>query len=384
MLLIRSDISGVSGDMLLCSLVHLTGDKTIATSVAKEIEGICGFCHQIEIEFKELRDGIRLNLNVDENRASLGELKKCFMKVAGKFLRDEHLRCAVNAFEELISVETKIHGVEEIHELASVDTVLDIVAVNAYFNKLGGDVFFTAPKLGSGTVKCEHGEIAVPVPAVEEICKSHKIPIYIGGTGELTTPTGISILANGGKFVESFLLPSGTIAGRGYGIREIENNFIEAYVCQDSDEVVSVLTACIDDITPEVLSGAAEELRQEVIDLYITPIYMKKSRTAWKVEVLCILGKEREVAEKVMKSFGTLGVRVYTAFRIVANRRIEERKVRVSGREFELRVKISDLRGTELSEKVEYEDLIKISSEINIPLRNVEREVYRCLKSGKF
>ena len=220
MLLIRADISGVSGDMILCSLIHLTGDKNIATSVAKEIEVICGFCNQLDIEFKEIRDGIKLNSNVDESRPSVGELRKCFMKVAGKFLRDKHLRCAINAFEELISVETKIHRGVGIHELASADTILDIVAVNAYFQKLGGDVFFTAPKLGTGTVKCEHGEIAVPVPAVKGILKSHGIPVYIGGTGELTTPTGISILANGGKFVESFLLPSEAGAGRGYGARD--------------------------------------------------------------------------------------------------------------------------------------------------------------------
>ncbi len=380
MILVRADISGISGDMLLSGLVALTKDENTAKKIAEEIQKTADFCQKLAVEFENLPFGKRMDLNIEERRPTPNEMRRVLSTISERFLNEKMRAAAIKIFEEILSVEREIHGEEEIHELASADTILDIVGVLAYIQKIGEEVAYTVPKLGSGRIKCSHGDMPVPVEAVKRILKNHGIPMYIGGFGELTTPTGLAIIANIGRLYEGFV-PQTHQYARGYGTRYGDENYLEIYRFSDIKEFICSITTWVDDISPEILGDFLERIREISLDVSAKPIYMKKSRMGWEVEILSSPQNCEEIARRTMKELGTLGVRIQRIQRISADRKIIVKNVSVRGKNYDVSVKVSYLNGEVINEKVEYEDIKRISEDLKIPLKSAAMEVYRCLNS---
>ncbi len=146
----------------------------------------------------------------------------------------------------------------------------------------------------------------------------------------------------------------------------------------DDLEEIYVLETNVDDVSGEFISYAVEEILKDALDVYVYPYVGKKGRIGYMIKVLC-KDNFSELAEKMCKSLPTLGVRIYSVSRYKVKRKIIERTVNVFGKEFKVRVKVS-----EVSVKPEFEDIKEIAKSLNKPLSVVYREVLRGLKDEDF
>lgn len=245
---------------------------------------------------------------------------------------------AVNVFTRLAEAEGLVHGEEPenvtFHEVGAIDSIVDIVGVCLGLYKLGINALYaTPPALGSGTVTCEHGTLPVPAPATAALMLNKPTSVS-SATGELTTPTGAALLWLAAGFGP---LPPMTpsLLGYGAGTRDIG----QANICRlivgeaatptthgnaaphlEHDTTV-LLETNIDHITPEAVAFAGEELIAEgALDVWITPIAMKKGRAALTLSVLSAPAEAEHFAQRIVALTGTLGVRVVEQPRLVAER----------------------------------------------------------------
>ena len=221
---------------------------------------------------------------------------------------------ALRIFEILAQAESKAHGVpvEEVHfhEVGAIDSIVDIVAAAVCFDDLGiGKVAVTQITEGCGTVRCQHGILPVPVPAVANIAQAHKLPMqFTSRKGELVTPTGAAIAA---ALMTQNTLPGNYVIeriGLGAGKREYEvPSILRAMVIAPvpheragtSADTVWKLECDIDDSTGEQLGYALEKLYQEgAREAHFAPVFMKKNRPGWELTVICD-GEHREKMEEV-------------------------------------------------------------------------------------
>lgn len=243
---------------------------------------------------------------------------------------------ALLVFSRLAEAEALVHGVEpadvEFHEVGAIDSIVDIVGVCAGLDALGvGALYATPPALGSGTVDCAHGTLPVPAPATAALLLN-KPTSASSAPGELTTPTGAALLHLAAGFgpvppMTPFLL------GYGAGTRDIGQPNVcrlivgepdSSTITTDRDTAV-LLDTNIDHITPEAVAFAGEELLAEgALDVWITPIAMKKGRAALTLSVLVSPTDTERFAERIMALTGSLGVRVGLTPRIIAERETVE------------------------------------------------------------
>jgi len=275
-------------------------------------------------------------------------------------------------FRRLAEAEALVHGVavEDVHfhEVGAVDSIVDIVATAICLEYLGvGQVYASAVPLGGGFVQTAHGRLPVPAPATAELLRG--LAVHGGcGDGERVTPTGAAILA--ALVTGSGVRPDMTLArvGCGAGDRDFSDcpNILRAFLGTAADgaaEDVLELDCNLDDVTPEVI-GYVQELLLErgALDVWLTPLQMKKGRPGQMLSLLCSPAELERLAALVMQETGSLGVRYGTRRRIVQSRRIEERDTPY-GR---VRFKVSDA-----GEKPEYEDCRRIAREQGLPCRDV-------------
>lgn len=235
-------------------------------------------------------------------------------------------------FGRLAEAEALVHGVEpadvQFHEVGAADSIVDIVGVCAGLDALGiGALYATPPALGSGTVECAHGTLPVPAPATAALLLNFPTSTSTA-VGELTTPTGAALLHLAAGFGP---VPPMTphLLGYGAGTRDIgQPNICRLLVgtpttntnATDFDSAV-LLETNIDHITPEAVAFAAEELLAEgALDVWVTPIAMKKGRAALTLSVLVAPIDTERFADRIIALTGTLGVRVVVQDRIIAER----------------------------------------------------------------
>ncbi len=240
-------------------------------------------------------------------------------------------------FQCIAEAEARIHGcaVEEVHfhEVGAIDAIVDIVGTCLGLNRLGiSELVASALPLGSGTVRSHHGVLPVPAPATVEILKG--IPVYAGSLqAELVTPTGAALMAALAQKFEP--LPPMRIAHCGYGAgsREFENrpNLLRIMLGEPQAAVAShggleerhvMLETCIDDMNPEIYGYLMEKLfAHGALDVFWSPIYMKKNRPGILVQVLCPPEKKDAAAACILSETTSLGVRYYSVERIILPRK---------------------------------------------------------------
>ena len=245
------------------------------------------------------------------------------------------LEIALRIFRIVAEAESRVHGepIERVHfhEVGAVDSILDIAAAAVCIDNLGiTDVIVTDLTEGTGTVNCQHGLLPIPVPATTQILSAYGIPFHVASSvqGELITPTGAAILAalrTGEKLPESFrILKAGLGAGkRNYKVAGVlRAMLIEPEEKNDADTVLMLQTN-VDDTTGEALGYTLETLMEQgALDVWYTPIYMKKHRPAYMLTVLCREPDRARMEEIIFRNTTTIGIRAIPCSRTVLPRRI--------------------------------------------------------------
>ena len=281
---------------------------------------------------------------------------------------------ALAVYNLIAQAESESHGLPlsqvHFHEVGSMDAVADIVGVSMLIDELAPEKILASPvHVGSGQVKCSHGILPVPAPATARILKD--VPIYGGGvSGELCTPTGAALLKH---FVEDFIpMPLMKVEKTAYGMGKKDfasANCVRLFWGQTeshNQEVVE-LVCNIDDMTAEDLAFAQEELfREGALDVYLTPISMKKNRLGYKLSCMCNKDEKDKFVSLIFKHTTTLGMREIISKRHVLSRSQEERESKLG----KVIYKVS--QGYDIiKEKAEYEDLARIAREHKLSLAQV-------------
>ncbi len=278
----------------------------------------------------------------------------------------------------IAEAESRVHGSSaenvHFHELGSLDALADVLSVCQLMHELAPDRVLASPvNVGSGFVKCAHGVLPVPAPATELILRG--VPIYSGQIrSELCTPTGAALLRH---FAAAFVpLPLLRVerTGCGTGKKDFEAaNVVRVLLgeTEDEREHITELACNLDDMTPEELAFAMEELfRLGALDVYFTDIGMKKSRPGVMLTCICREEKRDELLRCIFKHTTTLGVREYSCGRYSLTRSVETVQTRYGP----VRVKSAEGFGVKRS-KAEYDDLARLALENGLTLAEIRKEL---------
>ena len=261
---------------------------------------------------------------------------------------------AVRIFDILADAEAAAHGVDRsevhFHEVGAVDSIVDIVTAAVCLDDLDvTEVIVPCLCEGSGMVRCQHGLIPIPVPAVVNIARAHALTLKPADVqGELVTPTGAAIAAavrTSDRLPERFVIEK---VGLGAGKRQYERpSILRAMLIADasagSDEICK-LESNIDDCTGEALGYVMERLFEAgARDVHYTPVFMKKNRPAWQLNVICDPKDRERMEEIIFAETTTIGIRRVNMRRTVLDRE----KVRVSTALGEAEVKVCRFSGKE-------------------------------------
>lgn len=311
-------------------------------------------------------------------------------------MTDNARALALKIFDIIATAEAKAHAVakEEVHfhEVGAIDSIVDVTAIAVCADNLNiGETII--PKLceGTGTVRCQHGVLPVPVPAVVNVLQAYGFNLeIIPVEGEFVTPTGIAAaaaLCTGMELPAQFKIKA---IGLGAGKRTYERpSILRAMLIEPTqkktpeieataDEIVQ-LEANIDDCSGEALGYALEcLLAAGALDAHYLPCYMKKNRPAYQLQVLCY-EQDREALEKIIfTETTTIGLRRSVKERTVLPRA----QVKVATELGEVQAKLCSIDGVQRIYP-EYEDCAKIAKSKGIPLAEVYAVVKNAEKTSK-
>lgn len=252
-------------------------------------------------------------------------------------MSDRARELAKRIFRIVAEAESEAHGcpVEEVHfhEVGAVDSIVDIVAAAVLADDLGvEECVVTGLAEGSGFVRCQHGELPVPVPAVLNIARKYQIALRPSACrGELVTPTGIAIAAALRTRTTLPELYTVEKVGIGLGKRDIGRaNLLRAMLLHEEavPETIQVIECNIDDSTGEMLGNAMEQLlKAGARDVHFLPCFMKKNRPAWLLRVIADAAKVPCFEEILFRCTTTIGLRKYPVERTIMERELVEAKL---------------------------------------------------------
>jgi len=281
-------------------------------------------------------------------------------------------------FHRIAEAEAKIHAVpiDRVHfdEVGAVDSIVDIVLTCVGIEALEvSHIYVSALVEGNGSIHCAHGEYPIPAPATLEILKG--IPLrQVAVPFELITPTGAAIVA---EFQHQIgpMPPLRTIrVGYGLGTRDISPrpNVLRAILGEleqtAETETVVEIQANIDDLSAEILAASQEHLLQAgALDVFFTPVQMKKNRPGTLLTVLCDRAHLDQVQQLIFHETTTFGLRFREASRRVLDRELRSVETELGP----IRVKIGRLGDEVVQVSPEYEDCRSIARKISMPLKRV-------------
>jgi len=322
---------------------------------------------------------------------TFSEIKQLILKAG---LSDWVKQKSVAVFQRIANAEGKIHGVpaEQVHfhEVGAVDSIVDIVGACIALELLGRPRVLAGPAVeGTGWIDCAHGRFPIPAPATLAILGERGIPLSQSDEpNELITPTGAALLA---EFAEGFGPMQNLIAEKiGFGLGQRDNNtrpnVLRAVLGETSEgggihdwqiDTIAVLEANLDDLNPEILGHFMEKaLAAGALDVFYTPVQMKKNRPASLLTVLCAEADADRFCELILRETSTFGVR----------RSLNER--RKLAREFatvrtpygEISVKLGKLDGRIIQAAPEFESCRKVAEQAKVALRQVYEAANRAMK----
>ncbi len=249
-------------------------------------------------------------------------------------LTDNARDMAIQIFRIIAQAEASVHskGIDEVHfhEVGAIDSIVDIVAFAVCLDNLHPDrVVVSALTDGVGQIRCQHGLLPVPVPAVTAIAAMHGLTLRIFPVeGELVTPTGAAIAAalkSEEKLPAEFrILKTGLGAGkRDYATAGFLRAMLLEPACEEIRDTVLILETNIDDSTGEALSFTMQQLLEGgALDAFFIPVYMKKNRPAQLLKVICRPEDQKTMEGIIFRNTTTIGIRIQEMHRTKLARRI--------------------------------------------------------------
>ncbi|MCP4230409.1 MAG: nickel pincer cofactor biosynthesis protein LarC [bacterium] len=377
--------SGISGDMIIGALLD-TGQDIAALRAELDKLGLSGFSVDSRKVEKNGILGTKFDVNVPE-KPEPRRWTGIKLLIEESSLDDEVRETALRIFENLAGAEAEVHGipVEKVHfhEVGAIDSIVDIVGIAITLKLMDIDgVYASKVHVGSGFVECEHGIFPVPAPATIKLLEGK--PIYSTGIGaELVTPTGAAVITTlAADFGD---IPQMTVSSVGYGAgsRDLPiANLLRVIIGEramdgyERDEVVLIETN-LDDVSAEIISFTVEKLlKNGALDVYTSPIYMKKNRPATKLSVIADANDTDRLSDIIFEQTSTFGIRLQNFGRKKLKRRIETVETEFGP----ARVKVGEVGGRVLNVVPEYEDCKRISEERDVEFHLVYDEVK---KAGK-
>ncbi len=394
---------GISGDMNLGAMIDLGVDKDYLLKEISKLKLDSEYEINVKKTIKKGISGTKVDVIIksqghhhdhnhghshhhghgDHHHRNLEDIENI---INSSDLKDKIKKLSLNIFMQIAEAEAKVHGKSlyevHFHEVGAIDSIIDIVGSAICLDYLEVDkIMASHVQVGGGFVKCEHGIIPVPAPATVEILKG--VPIKTGLVSfETTTPTGAAILAANVKEFTNKIGFSIDKVGYGIGNRELEiPNVLRVYLGREEriedTEKQYILEANIDDMNPEFYSYVEERLFEEgALDVFKTPIIMKKGRPAIKLTILVNEKKKKNVLEVVFKETTSIGIRKYKVEKIMLKREFIKVETKYGG----VMVKNSYHQDKLVKYKAEYEDCKRLARENNIPLEEVYREVRKVIQ----
>jgi uncharacterized protein (TIGR00299 family) protein len=406
--------SGISGDMNLGALLDLGIEEKYLITELKKLR-LAGYEIKVSRDSRKGIEGTKVDVILQEHHDHHNEDGHEHVHKSSKHSHQHHeehrnlkdieeiIDCSeLNSkvkvlskkiFMKVAQAEAKVHGKSlyevHFHEVGAIDSIVDIVGAAICLDYLGVDkIMSSSIELGGGFVKCAHGIIPVPAPATVEILKG--IPVKFGVVPfETTTPTGAAILAAN---VDEFKDDKNFIINRiGYGIgnRDTEiPNVLRVMLVEEVDKSIThkselghiqstaydneaeqqIIECNIDDMNSELYDYIIEKLFIEgALDVYLTPIIMKKGRPSVKISVLCQEDKFQKIKEILFRETTTLGVRSFKVHKTM----LERRFTKVNTSYGQVTIKEAYYNGEKIKGKFEYEECKKIAQSRGIPISEV-------------
>jgi uncharacterized protein (TIGR00299 family) protein len=388
--------AGISGDMTLAALLDLGIDKDILVGELKKL-GLDGWEIVVSGVSKQGIGAKHVDVVLEKNlwekmtgliphphhhhshshvHRNMSDIER-IIDAAG--ISNGAKDLAKRIFMRLAVAEAKVHGStpEEVHfhEVGAMDSIIDIVGTAICIDILAPDrVYASVLHDGYGFVKCQHGTIPVPVPAVTEVLANRGATLkQLDIEGEMMTPTGAAIVA---ELAESFgPMPEMKLTKTGYGAGQKDfpiPNVLrimlgETMTTTETSDTVTVIETNIDDTTPEILGYVMDRLLEAgAKDTFFTHIQMKKNRPATLVSVICDDDKTATMERILFTETSTIGLRKYSAARSCLPRKA----VTATTLYGNVKAKETTINGTTRT-TIEYDDACRLASEKNVPLRDI-------------
>ncbi len=392
--------AGISGDMTLAALIH-AGLSLDDLTYGLAPLGLSGYSLRAEPASQHSLGGTRVIVDVEANQPQRDwRTIRSIIETSG--LTDRAKELSLRIFGALAVAEASVHSVAvddvHFHEVGAVDSIVDIVGTAVALDLLGIEAIYASPfAQGHGWTQSQHGLIPLPAPAtLALLARVHAPTVPLETDKETVTPTGAAIVT---ALAEGFERPPMTVqaVGYGFGVRRMPwpnclriwlgtavtthsdaapfatfsatpNALSTGIGAETTTEDEILLSANIDDMTPEALAYALERLfAAGALDAWFTPITMKKSRPAVQVSAICGDADRLAVTATLLRETTTFGVRATPITREKANRRWET----VATQWGPVRVKIKEWEGAVLDAVPEYEQVAAIARAADVPFREV-------------
>jgi uncharacterized protein (TIGR00299 family) protein len=354
-------------------------DAGLPVEVLREQLALLQLPETIEIQVETVRKGALRATQVDVNCGE-SHHHRHFTDIAEMIqasgLSERVKRTSLSIFQILAEAEARVHGTEiehvHFHEVGALDSIADIIGAAVGLEWLGIDrLYASAVPFSGGQVQTQHGTLPVPAPATLEILsKAHALMTPSPAQVELVTPTGAAILAALATFERPNLVVTGVGVGAGKRDLPWPNIFrlILGESAAEAEYPLVLLETNIDDMNPQVFGHVMGRLfAAGALDVYLTPIYMKKNRPATMLGVVARRVDEPALARLILSETSTLGLRVQPVYRYTAQREIHT----VMTPYGEVPVKIKLLDGQPIQAMPEYDACVKLADEKNVPLADV-------------
>jgi len=390
-LFIDCQVAGISGDMILSSLVDLGANKSKIIDGVKESANFLSGSTIKKLDFikvqKNGKSATQLVLEIEEDAHERKgtEIKKCIQSASEKLGLSKHAKeFAENSINTLIKAESIVHGEPEssvhFHEASSIDTVVDIIGTAIALDDLhlfDEEISCSYVAMGGGTVSFSHGTTSNPAYAITEIFNKSNIVVTGGPINEeLTTPTGASILVNLVSSCKEFFVDmSIDSVGYGSGTKNFDEFANVLKLVQGKShqtlikETIQILETNLDDVSGEVIANTIEKLMENgAKDVTVTNAITKKGRPSQLISIICDSEKTNLLLKLLINETKTLGVRIRTSQRYVVPRKILESEVNLENQNFIVHYKVSDSEHF----KLEFEDVKSISNQLKLSFNKTE------------
>ncbi|HOJ63010.1 MAG TPA: nickel pincer cofactor biosynthesis protein LarC [Spirochaetota bacterium] len=390
--------SGISGDKMVGALLSLENNfdylKEILSTLNLNNE------YRIELNNKTINGiySLKFDVILEENHHhehsthshSHRNIKDIYSLIENSKISERAKSIAKDIFKIIGEAEAKVHkkNIEEIHfhEVGAIDSIIDIVSTAILIDKLNiNNVYSSAIPLGNGFIETQHGILPVPAPATAEILKG--LPVYSTDIeGELTTPTGAAIVKYLTKEFRELKNEKILKIGYGSGTKDFKiPNFLRVFLIEESqneyNDTIMIFETEVDDMTGENAGFLMENLLNNgALDVFITPVIMKKSRPGFLITILSKIEDKEKIIEIVFNNSSTFGIREY-----LVNRHVLKRKSREVFFQGEIiRIKEGYYKDKLIKSSFEYEDIKRVCHKFNLSFNDVIEKIKSLISENSF